>query len=242
MGADFQNIQVSFQWEERKVIQNAPGSFFYAGGLRVKEIADYDANGEPVKFKRYDYRYQQDRNGDDQMETYSYGKRLSPITYVYNQIYSSSTNVTAPPYYYCANFVRVNSSVTQLNTSSGSPVGYDQVTEYWMDRTKTESLGKTVYEYENKVDSVMEYNLSPNYLADGLLGGLPNIRLPGIPNLAYKRNGTLRKKADYVKNGTTFQPIQETVNEYIFPLVDNYYSIKYESIPGGVGGGSKLLV
>jgi YD repeat-containing protein len=235
VGTDFQEIRINLKWKERRVFQPGSNRFVYAGGLRVKEIKDYDALGNVARYKVYDYRYQEDLNQDGQAETYSHGKLLAPITYWKNQIIAEPTNVTTPPFYYYASFVRYNSSVTQLNTSAGSSVGYDQVSEYWMDRNGSSPLGKTVYVYENKADSVFTYNF-PSDLINGMLGGIDNIRQPGLANLSYKRNGNLKKKTEYARNGNNYIPVRETVNEYAYPLVDNYYSLRLESLDYGALG------
>jgi len=236
VGTDFQDIRVMFRYKV-PVGTSTPNAdeIAYAGGLRVREMVDYDEAGRVVKSKKYDYRYQMDRNNDGVMENYSYGKRISPLQYFRNHFeFACKCNDTIansiPNWYGGHAFVRYSSNLLSTNTSLGTPVGYSQVAEYVFDKSTGATLGKTVYQYDNDLDFPGVYNLSvavtgqSNYFVE-------NNRLPGIPSEENRSNGVLRRKAEYVQAGSDYKLVAETLHDYDYPLVNRYYSFTYQVFP-----------
>lgn len=233
VGTDFQEITVAFQYKEPVGTQGTnPDEIAYAGGLRIREIVDYDEAGKVARSKKYDYRYQEDRNQDGVMENYSYGRRISPLQYFRQHLDYSCKCDTVPDYYAVISFVRYNSSVTSANTNVGASVGYSQVTEYVYDQSTGGTLGRTVYEYDNNLDvpGIYDFTLTGGSAVGGGLV-VNNNRFPGIPSEQNRSNGTLRKKTDYVKTGPAYKVVSETENEYEYPLVNKYYSFKHQVTP-----------
>lgn len=227
-------VRIHFKYQESVLaLESNLNKFLYAGGLRIREVTDYDGEGNVAKSRKYDYRYQEDRNSDGQPENYSYGKKISPLRYHrYNYHYECDATTFC---YSAVSFNRYNSSITSVNTSSSSPVGYSQVTEYTYDRSTGGTMGKSVYHYDNEKDLPGDYMLNTlnsvitkHYALD--------VRFPGIPSEQNISNGVLTKKTDYVNAGNGYREVSETVNEYENLLVNKYYSFKYQTFPGdGVG-------
>jgi hypothetical protein len=112
------------------------------GGLRVKQVSDHDSIGNVTKIRRYDYNMQ--RNGHN----VSSGVIYAEPKYIYNSYpihtYPNSTNEVA-----CLNRTIVGSSQVILGETSGSPVGYQQVTDWEV--YKGQPNGKIVTNYTSPV-------------------------------------------------------------------------------------------
>jgi hypothetical protein len=100
-----------------------------AGGLRIKSISDYAANGTLAKKRTYDYGYQQDRNSDGTNENYSYGRLMGYISYArYEPVIITVSNPPQPDgHFVCRNLSRYSSNFSGFTSlSSGNIVGYEQ--------------------------------------------------------------------------------------------------------------------
>lgn len=214
---DFQRISARFEWyEEEFQPQQNTGFVKTGGGLRVKSISDYDANGKLIKSRTYDYEYKKDTNGDGIMETHSYGKIMS-LPYYYRYYVLSNDQGLA-----CPSFQRFANSIT----SSGQSVGYDQVTETITDLEGNDN-GKSIYKFINKPDSINHYEYNEVLFMESFIF---NGRPPGLPNVTYPINGSLLSKTEYKKDGSNYKPVHKVSNEYVSKLLNNYYSFFTELV------------
>ena len=171
--AGFIEIRATFTYKTPSYTQV---TMLMAGGLRIKSIKDYAADGKLARKRVYDYTYKQDRNNDGTQETYSYGRLMGYLSYARNEIIYSSTWPT-----FSISLTRYSSSFSAFTSqSSGNIVGYDQVTEYTIDSASGNDNGKTVYEFYNSSDTTFTY------------GGY---RFPGVMNLPNNLNGLPKSKS-----------------------------------------------
>lgn len=230
VGDFFQGVYVRVIWTELKRMQSSypdDKRYAYAGGLRVRQVSDYDHAGKVAKSRKYEYHFKEDRDGNGVAETYSHGRRMSVPSYYRYETLPNQMNDECQK---CVGLTRYSSSVSTLsNAAQGSVVGYDKVTEYIIDGSV--SQGKTEYYYENKSDSVYFYR-----------PGIPSVngRLPGIPNKSNNRNGLLVTKIDYASNGATYRKVQETTNTYTSSRKKALFTFRYDD-PGRVCSGQSAM-
>jgi hypothetical protein len=211
-----QDIIVNFTWKEA-LFNNT--TMMMSGGLRVKTITDYSANGQVAKKRTYDYGYQQDRNGDGTPESYSYGRSMGYLSYARYEFIDPSSGPKG------SSFTRYSSSNSSFTSqSSGNTVGYDQVTEYTVDPETGVDNGKTVYTYNNSADTTFTYS---------------GYKLPGLSNLPNNLNGLPRSKYVFAKTGSGYRRIAAT--DYFYRSANRviYDAMKYQALtnllPGNVG-------
>jgi hypothetical protein len=216
VGSDFNMISVRLEWFESAFnFSSNKNKNLSIGGLRVKRVSDYDANGKQVKSRTFEYHYKYDSNADGIAEDHSYGKRMAPPLYF--RIYLESDQDVV-----CHAFQRYSTSTNPL----GTPVSYDQVTEFLVDSNGVD-IGKTIYYFENKQDSLYKYTLDQ---PGGMLasGSTANTRTPGLSNLSNKLNGSLLKRETFKRIGTSYQLVARTRNTYSTELINNYFSFQKE--------------
>jgi YD repeat-containing protein len=185
----------------------------HAGGLRVNRIINYDENNREVGRKRYLYGYKADKNNDGVEEDYSYGKLMSTPQYTYFEAGQKLLPDGKCEVYLL--LIRSSDSNIPLNGSAGgSVVGYNQVTVLEGENGEN---GKTVFEYENDPDLVLNYDVlaklqpSGQGFSDAVL--VPS-RPPAMSTIPYERNGLLSKQSEYRKEGALFKPVKETINHW----------------------------
>jgi YD repeat-containing protein len=155
-----------------------------AGGLRIYKVRDYDpvTNKKMVRL----YKYGKDENGAGFIK-----HKITPEEFMSEQLnsYRIATNSQFNPIVAYTTRLRTYAcnTLTDLFYSNGAPVVYDQVTEYQIDESTQENLGKTIYKYN--------YN-NPWFETSG--------RIPGTTLTFYPRNewmrGNLLSKEDYKIN------------------------------------------
>ncbi|MCW3109997.1 MAG: repeat protein [Segetibacter sp.] len=96
-------------------------------------------------------------------------------------------------------------SIPYSFSANGSPGGYDAVTETI---SGPSSIGKTVYEYKNRVDP-----MNSDYAT----------YLPGVPTTGYLDNGFLKRVGVYDKNNSL---LKETLNESVVGVARTYWPFK----------------
>lgn len=193
-----------------------------AGGLRIKQITNYDLDGKALSGKQYDY------NKTDGTNIFSSGTLLvKPRFFSY----------TVQPYIcglsdngYCfSDIVAVgmftSSSLAVLGLTQGGYVGYEQVTE----RDDADGKnGETIYKYSMAKNDYEQPHMDSSY-------HYTNYKWPiYIPNTdnGYKR-GLLLEKTVKAKEGTGHKTILK--ENYTYQLNDyegapNYYSSRYVRI------------
>ncbi len=190
------------------------------GGLRVKEIKNYDSDGTLTETTHYDYtregfKYENDPDllpYDQTLVTKSSGKLLSPIQYGKAKIhdYEAYQELHNPIGGQTANKIRVISVgksyssspiIPVASSANGKSIGYDQVTVSKID-SQGITLGKTVYNYQNQLETVADYGTT-------------------IPNEVHLDNGQLLQQEVYNSSGTL---LSKLVNNY---SVDSYQPYMY---------------
>jgi hypothetical protein len=114
------------------------------GGLRVKAITNYSGNGDMLSKDEYKYGQNEDGNG----------VLLTPFSY-----YSDNKKSTTNRLFYTTGTMNIftalgylthtyySGSLNPLSSFSGSPVLYESVTKYSLDRNSLAGNGKTISEY-----------------------------------------------------------------------------------------------
>lgn len=218
---DFQDITVTIRWKQ---LRRLTYGVIAGGGLRVKSISNYDANGTITRKRKYEYHYFEDKNADGTAEEYSYGRRISHPSYLRYEVLRGAN----PQGWQsgCMSFTRFSSSIFSLTgVTSGNAVGYDQVTEWIVDPSnESNNLGKTVYQYYNSSDTIINYN---------------RLRLPGINNIGAGKNGQLKSKIDYRFSDGSYYKVAETNNYYSVANRKFIYGLKIDNInPDGATKGA----
>jgi hypothetical protein len=194
----FSQIQVTITYQTPKFRHS---TMLMAGGLRIKSIRDYAANGKLAKKRIYDYTYQQDKDGDGVKETYSFGRLMGYLSYARNELIYSTSFPN-----FSTSLTRYSSSFSAFTSqSSGNIVGYDQVTEYTIDSASGADNGKTVYKFYNSADTTFSYS---------------GYRFPGVLNLPNNLNGLPRSRSFYTKteNGNGYNRVSST--DYYYHAVN----------------------
>ncbi len=168
------------------------------GGLRISQIIDHDCLDETNnKISTYQYQFQEDRDDDGTPEDYSSGILMAQPRYSYfEDNWEQQDLAPLPIVLNClfSHLIRASNSNIPLNGSaSGSTVGYSRVTVFY---GVDGEFGKTVYEYENLPDSVLNYNA----IGAGFFTWYVPRRPPSFPNLSHAGNGLLTRRTEYVKN------------------------------------------
>lgn len=181
-----------------------------AGGLRIQKIDNYDLNGSYLNSKWY--KYGPNESGDGTIY-----KPVDPVDYTYEveEAYFSGApymvdDSASPP---LADWIcrkRTYGAFPLFNNTwgGGSPVVYDQVTEYGGNGINLIANGKTVYNYENPID----------YFAH-----------LGVPAVAYSNSwkaGQLLSKQVYSKNGAAYNLVSSVNNQYDDFNIAQYHNIK----------------
>lgn len=198
--------RINVEWE----INTGTQALAYGGGLRIKEIKNFTSDGILA--------------GDD---TYEYvpATPLTPVNYLlasYNDVvyklgYFTCPNPTSNCLYANSGPCRVYHSGTVYPTSTigGSPFMYTKVIKYNNDALSNTN-GKTEYYY----DVIQDQDIP--------VGG------PGIFNVHLMsnewKNAFLKSQLEYKRNGTTYQLIKETKNDYFEFKSDVTYSLKVYGI------------
>lgn len=187
------------------------------GGLRVKKITEYDADGNFLKSKRFDYHYLKDTNGDNILEEHSFGKRMSPpIYWRYN--FDKEWGFTG------SIFPTISLHRHTAPIAPSIQIAYNKVIEYNQNDTGN-NLGKTEYVFENLQDSIYQFGLTA-------FPGSGYHEMPvGAANLSYKINGSLKLKKEYALVNSVYQPVREVRNDYSVNVINNYFGVKYQIVP-----------
>jgi hypothetical protein len=178
----FKGVRLNFEFLRERTVQNSTSTFTEApgGGLRVKNISDYDASGAFVKGKKYEYFQWQYING--QNVKVSTGRLLRPITYfkyTLTSVYSGD---------YCRSLERMARTLFPLSSS----VAYDKVIEYEINSSFNQTNGRIEYEYHNVPDSLYNYDFTGCHTK--------NLYGPTIANFETSVNPVLSSGASMVAN------------------------------------------
>ncbi len=120
---------------------NRIGAFSYVGGLRIAEIVNKDNNGAILEQKTYEY-----TNGSATMDISN--ELFTYEDYFYYFIRQRNGSYQSHPRLHQ---IAVSSPILPLTGWSGSPVFYNEVTEY--KGTRTTNTGKIVYKFRQDFES-----------------------------------------------------------------------------------------
>jgi len=183
------------------------------GGLRIKRIINHDGIDEHNNMtRRFEYHYLADKDNNGFLSEYSYGKRMSKPQYSYFTLGLDDYSVkdddlfcTLREHFFSGHLCRFSDSNNPLNGSAGgSPVGYDQVTEFIGENGE---FGKKVYQYHNESDAVLYYALRFSQFNFPILP-------PANSTIADQSNGLLLNETDYVYANAKYYKARELVNDY----------------------------
>lgn len=164
---------------------------YYVGGVRVKSIADYSANGAVVNVRKFDYTTLENDT------LFSSGVLVNEPTYIGTLKNYVPDNSMAYVYYYpCDYYVFASSSRIPLGNTQGSHLGYRKVTVTYGTNGQN---GKSVFEYTSPID----FSDSPN-------GPYPYV--PENFSQDYKRGLLIRERHFSASN----EILKEQNNEYEF--------------------------
>lgn len=227
--SEFVQINLNLSWIENVYnFSSNKKKFLYGGGLRIKRLSNYDADGTIISSKTYDYHYKADVNADGILEEHSHGRRMAPPSYLYGSTVDFMYAGHGP-----VGYAHVLNRVSNSITPAGS-IGYDQVTEYQWNTTNTLDNGKSASVFANTRDSLTSYQTSSNNMG-------PKMRPPGATNISYGNNGALLSKTDYKRVGTSYIPVTQVDNTYQIKNGKYYFNILFETHDAYLGGQEKWL-
>lgn len=183
------SISTTFQVQPPPAIANG-------GGLRIKSIKNYNADGTIVNTETYKYGTSENGVGllmNDSLAFFNYVNRLN-----FRDFYDPSTT---QPNHYTRSYQKIftSNSTYSLSTLNGSPISYSSVTVYNGDTVS--NVGKSVYQYANYPDSIRTVDV---YYQNGIL------LLPRT-----WKNGQILREAHYRNSGSNqFQLVQEKLTSY----------------------------
>jgi YD repeat-containing protein len=189
-GHVYSNITVNWQQVDSSITS------LYGGGLRIKQISDYDVNNRFLKSDYYAYG----------VGECGYGNLAGPVqllntnSYVRNFTYYNGAVACNPYSFAVQRMIFTGSSVYDIFTLAGAPVTYPQVTKYQVDSLNN-NIGKTIYTYSNYSNTVMPAMQS---YVDGFC----------ILNTGWQ-GGQLLSEELFANKGGSYWPVKRTFNSYI---------------------------
>lgn len=180
----------------------------YAGGLRIKSKTDYALNAV-AQMQRFDYSSFSDPT-------------LSSGSYVSYPIYTNSVSADDNNIF----FIYSSNSSTPLSTTSGSYIGYKNVTVFNdanSDQGKTELTYTTVETYPDTLYDRTAANGSSWVGINPSLISFLKTSYPPTCNVDWRR-GLLLLQKEYKKSENIFKLVQQTTNDYVIsgnPQIDS---------------------
>src|SRR5258706_9790280 len=184
------------------VVYNA----LFGGGLRIKRIPNYTDVDVPVKVKKYNYHYQLD------CKTYSYGRRMAKPNYSYYELVQGPTGTGGDCLLPCLMW-ESDSNIPLNGSTNNVAVGYDKVEELLGENGKN---GKTVYEYRNQPDIILDYR------DNGQWGGTIPLKPPYGGIISDGANGNLLSQTVYANINSQF--IKKSESDYTYQELSDYNS------------------
>ncbi|WP_224994344.1 hypothetical protein [Cesiribacter sp. SM1] len=169
------------------------------GGVRIARIENFDPIANKKIIQKYEYSYKKDRDGDGVLEEYSYGRRLSSLRYISEELIPACKGGALA----CNPFSISSSSTVQ---SLSPVVGYDTVIVLYGEGGEK---GKSEYYYENVSDLEIRYQ--------GTKYDLALERPVGVQNFINPKNGLLKQSVDFRFNNmiNTFEKQKEVIYNYV---------------------------
>lgn len=179
---------------------------YEVGGARIKNIADYDANGDFVSKRAYNYQ--------EFVDGRSSGTLMNELIYHSKNGYFDYT----PQGY---NETQFNFTSSNLLNGPGNHVSYGQVTEQQLDSSEDPKGSKTCFYYNQRNQHVLRavgllpefgwYNYNNNVGGDNIVSYGFVYYLGLTPNSNQHLNGKISKEIIYNNLGN---PVNETQYEY----------------------------
>lgn len=193
-----------------------------AGGLRIKQITNYDVDGKIASAKQYTYNTMEGSNivssGTLLVKPRFFSYTIQPF------ICSGANDANCRPETVNVG-IFTSGSLAVLGVTQGGYVGYEEVTE--QDDTEGKN-GQTVYKYSMAKNEYEQPYM--NRLYSYTLNKWP-VYIPNTDN-SYKR-GLLLEKTVSAKEGTTFKTVAREKYSYLlndYEGAPNYYSSRYVRI------------
>jgi hypothetical protein len=203
---------ITVEWENRTTMPDIQKG----GGLRIKSIANYNGNGDLLT--KDEYTYGQNEDG--------LGILLTPFTYysdnkkstTYRLFYRPIISLSCLTAYGYLSHTYTSGSLNPLSNFSGSPVLYEYVTRYSIDRNMQAGNGKTVSEFNVYQDN-------------------QNVPAPDVYNKGIQlqpsswKNGFLRAMTHYRSTGTgTYTPLAKQEYHYTSSRPASSAALKVTSV------------
>ncbi|MEX0275125.1 MAG: hypothetical protein AB3N16_12180 [Flavobacteriaceae bacterium] len=218
----FGQAQVILTWQEERETGTAadPKDFSIGGGLRIRSITDYTADGIRATKRNYNYHYTELVNGIEVEKSYGKIKTLpnydidKAAIYKWIDIDLSDSGYWVPEKQ--AQIVASASSKNSFSKDMGSYVGYDQVEMTYEDFDGDDN-GKTIFKFYNFQDFFDVYSAASIENIDDFYK-FPPVRLP--------HNGLLISQEDYKRNSNgDYVLIRSTANQH---EINNTSASNYE--------------
>ena len=171
-----------------------------AGGLRVKQITDFDSATNQSMVRNYTY-----TGGFLMHYPQFYLNRIENLNMYVTVVYPIGQQTFLYVDDWAVDYLYSTPVVPYSFSANGALVGYPKVTETWSNG----SNGRTEYYYKTAPDKLM--NIS-------------NDNEPGVPATPYLDNGFLQKTLVYDKNNAL---LKETDNNQVILLTTTYWPFKY---------------
>jgi len=200
----------------------------YVGGFRIGSITNYNEKNEVTNVKSYEY-------------SGVYARPITKILFDYTQFASIYNSYMDPRegwstecWIQSTNDILLSNPILPLEVGSGLPVMYSSVTEY--NGTRTNSTGKTVYEY-NPPYSPSDFESNPEHPAQ--------FEEPRFYTASHYDKGNyvpeLISKTEYSFDGTHYHPVAKVTSEYTKLAAQEFQTgiklTKTHTYPSSVGVG-----
>lgn len=178
-----------------------------AGGARIKSVTNFDEFGRATSRKSYKYAIRQ------YGQEFSSGRLMTPIRNVYisgRDNPENASNLAA-----CSYMITSASAIPLSSAAQGGHIGYTRVEEIVENGQGTKTLGKTVYEYENIPNEIIQAQAS-----------LSNANV----------NGQLIRQTVFDNVETVPNPVKMTHYEDMVEDITEINALKYTLLPVVVDG------
>jgi len=165
------------------------------GGLRIKQITDYDYSGQFLKSNVYKYGTAENGYGNLPSPTYLFNTNSS-LTNLYLGCLSESGACTSVTY---SRNTYSGYSIYDVFDLSSAPLDYPEVAKYQTD-SMGNTLGKTIFDYSLSTNGILPVSSSYN---NGVY----------VTNSAFI-GGQLTAQSDYAYNSGSYWPVRRTYIGY----------------------------
>ncbi len=179
------------------------GSIRELGGVRIKTLTDYAANGQQATVKNYLYQLE---NGKTSGKSDDYYPKYLTKGYYY---YNGGGNISGPYVSESTSYTVAANAIYGLGTFQGGHIGYSRVTESLTNLYGGQPLGKTVYKYHMGVANEFDEDIAN--------GDLDTMQLyDAMGKLQFEQANTYKTTTIYSFPSVQAKPLETQTSRVLF--------------------------